>query len=305
MLQTLIKNGNAMLSSSTVMTSVKKPVAAMLQQPGLVLPGLLRPGLLRRGPKQFAKQFLRGLVMLGFCALGNTASADTIFGLHGSAHLWQPELGGTIGQNTNAFDFSSSFSGGEGDSTSLLVAVEHPIPLIPNLQLRNTPVTWSGSSDSASGTLLGTITITGEVDAEFDLTSLDGTLYYEVLDNWVSLDLGLTARRIDGFIAVSQEAGLSDRVNIDEVLPMGYAHARFDLPFTGLSVGARGNLLALGDNTLTDIEAYVQLEFDLIPLLDVGIQGGFRRLGLEIDDIDDFESDAVLDGAYIALTGHF
>ena len=43
----------------------------------------------------------------------------------------------------------------------------------------------------------------------------------------------------------------------------------------------------------------------MIPLLDVGVQGGFRRLGLEIDDIDDFESDAVLDGAYIAITGHF
>ena len=280
----LIKNGNAMLTSSAVMTSVKKSAAAV----------------------PAAKQFVRGFVMLGFCALGSAASADTIFGLHGSAHLWQPELGGTIGQNTNAFDFSSSFSGGEGDSTSLLAAVEHPIPLLPNLQLRNTPVTWAGSSDSASGTLLGTITVTGEVDAEFDLTSLDGTLYYEVLDNWVSLDLGLTARRIDGFVEVSEQGGgLTDRVNIDQVLPMGYAHARFDLPFTGLSVGARGNLLAFGDNTLTDIEAYVQLEFNLIPLLDVGIQGGFRRLGLEIEDIDDFESDAVLDGAYIALTGHF
>ena len=120
----LIKNGNAMLTSSAVMTSVKKSAAAV----------------------PAAKQFVRGFVMLGFCALGSAASADTIFGLHGSAHLWQPELGGTIGQNTNAFDFSSSFSGGEGDSTSLLAAVEHPIPLLPNLQLRNTCLLYTSPS---------------------------------------------------------------------------------------------------------------------------------------------------------------
>jgi len=266
-----------MLTPSAVMASVKSSVALVHKQLVRKQPVPKQP--LLRQPR--SRRFARGLMLLGFCTLANAASADTIFGLHGSAHLWQPELGGTIGQNTNAFDFSSSFSGDRGDSTSLLAAVEHPIPLVPNVQLRTTPVTWSGSSSAASGTLLGTITITGEVDAEFDLTSLDGTLYYEVLDNWVSL------------------------VNVDQVLPMGYIHARFNLPFTGLSVGGRGNLLAFGDNTLTDIEAYVQLEFDLIPLVDIGIQGGFRRLGLEIDDIDDFESDAVLDGAYIALTGHF
>ncbi len=283
-----------MFSSTAVETYVKNSVAGVHR---------------RCVSKRFTHaQYLRALTVLGCCAFSNTASADTIFGLHGSAHLWQPELSGTIGQNTNAFDFSSSFSDDEGESMSLLAAIEHPIPLVPNFQLRTTPVTWSGSSDSASGTLLGSITITGEVDAEFDLTSLDGTLYYEVLDNWVSLDLGVTARRIDGFVSVRQggvENGLSDRVDIDQVLPMGYAHARFDLPFTGLSVGARGNVIAFSGNNLTDVEAYVQLEFDLIPLLDIGIQGGFRRLGLEVEDIDDFESDAVLDGAYIAVTGHF
>ena len=283
-----------MFSSTVVKTDAKRSAAGMQG---------------RNVTERFALgQILKTLTVLGCCVFGNSASADTIFGLHGSAHLWQPELSGTIGQNTNAFDFSTSFSDERGDSTSLLVAVEHPIPLVPNFQLRTTPLTWSGSSDSASGTLLGTISIEGAVDAEFDLTSLDGTVYYEVLDNWVSLDLGLTARRIDGFIAVTEvdvTGGLSDQVNIDQVLPMGYVHARFDLPFTGLSVGARGNAIAFSGNNLTDIEAYVQLEFDLIPLLDIGIQGGFRRLGLEVEDIDDFESDAVLDGAYIAVTGHF
>lgn len=253
---------------------------------------------------KFGSQLRVFICVCILAAFSSTVSADTIFGLHGSAHIWQPELSGTIGQTGDAFDFSSEFSDDKGDSTSVLVAVEHPIPLVPNVQLRATPLTWSGSSNSASGSLGGLITVSGQVDAEFDMTSLDGTLYYEVLDNWVSLDLGITARHFDGFIEV-QSSGVSDRIDIDQVLPMGYLHARFDMPFSGLAAGVRGNIIAYGDNNLTDIEAYLHLEVDLIPLLDIGIQGGIRRFGLEVDDIDDWQSDATLEGAYVALTGHF
>lgn len=246
----------------------------------------------------------RAIALFGLL-VSTTTAADTIFGLHGSAHLWKPELAGTVGQTDDAFDFSSEFSGSKADSTSLLVAIEHPVPLLPNVQVRATPLTWSGSSDSASGTLGGVINFTGEVDAEFDLTSLDGTLYYEVLDNWVSLDLGLTARQLDGYVEASDSAGLSDRVDINQIVPMLYGHARFDLPFSGLAAGVRGNVVAYKDNNLADLEAYLHLEVDLIPLFDLGIQGGIRRLSLQVDDIDDWQSDATLEGAYVALTGHF
>ena len=244
-------------------------------------------------------------VVFGLCTLSTAASADTLFGLHGSAHLWQPELGGTIGQTATAFNFSTEFDSQDADSTSILLALEHAVPLLPNIQLRTTPLSWAGSSESATGSLGGIINFSGQVDAEVDLNSVDGTLYYEVLDNWVSLDLGLTARWLDGFVAATELSGLSDRLGINQVIPMAYGHARFDLPFSGLAAGLRGNIIAFQDNNLTDLEAYLHLEVDLIPLLDVGIQGGFRNLSLEVEDIDDWESDAELEGAYIALTGHF
>ena len=251
------------------------------------------------------RKLAQSLVAIGCFAMSVSVSADTIFGVHASAHIWKPELGGTIGQSEDAFNFSTEFSGDRGDSESLLVALEHPIPLVPNVQLRVTPLRWSGSSDSASGSLGGFINFVGQVDAEVDLTSLDGTLYYELLDNWVTLDLGLTARQIDGFVEATEQSGLFDRVDINQLLPMAYGHARFDLPFSGLAAGLRGNVISYSGNNLTDLEAYLHLEVDFIPLLDVGIQGGIRRLALEIEDIDDWESDATLEGAYIALTGHF
>lgn len=247
------------------------------------------------------------VIVAGSLAISASAVADTIFGLHASAHRWQPDLRGTIGQSGTAFNFSTEFDGDDqADSTSFLLAIEHPIPLIPNVQLRATPLTWTGSSDSASGSLGGIINFTsGRVDAEFDLTSLDGTLYYEILDNWVTLDLGITGRQLDGFIEATEISGLTDRIDIDQIIPMVYGHARFDLPFTGLAAGVRGNAIGWEDNKLSDLEAYLHLEVDLIPLLDIGVQGGFRRLALDVADIDNWQSDATLEGAYIALTGHF
>lgn len=246
--------------------------------------------------------------LLAIAALTGSAvaNADTIFGLYGSAYIWKPELGGSIGQSTDAFDVSSEFSDDKGSSNSILVAVEHPIPLIPNVQIRQTPLSWKGSSDSASGSLSDLIVVSdAEVDAELDLNMLDGTLYYELLDNWVTLDLGLTARQLDGFFQFEETNGVaSDRVDVDQILPMLYGHARFDLPFTGLAAGLRGNGIAFKDNNLLDLEAYLHLEVDLIPLFDIGIQGGLRRLSLDINE-DNWESEASMEGAYVAFTGHF
>ena len=247
-----------------------------------------------------------GLAAVVTGALISNASADTIFGLYAGANLWKPEFSGTIGQETNNFDFSSEFNQSDADSTSLYVAVEHFIPLVPNAMLRTTPIDWRGNSDAATGTLGGTINLNGDVDATVDIDMTDLTLYYEILDNWVSLDLGITARRMDGFVnARETTTNLTDTVELDATIPMLYGHARFDLPFSGLALGIRGNAIGYEESNLLDLEAYLHLEVDLLPAIDFGIQGGLRRLSLDIDDLDNWNSDASLDGAYVGLTLHF
>ncbi len=233
-------------------------------------------------------------------------SADTIFGLYAGANLWQPEFNGTIGQSENNFDFSSEFSQGDADSTSLYVAVEHFLPLLPNAMVRSTPVNWTGNSDAASGTLGGLVTLNGNVDAVVDIDMTDFTLYYEILDNWVSLDVGLTVRNMDGQVSATETStNLTDAVDLGTTIPMLYGHARFDLPFSGLALGVRGNAIGYQESNLLDVEAYLHLEVDLLPAIDLGIQGGIRRLSLDIDDLDNWNSDATFDGAYVGLTLHF
>jgi len=245
-------------------------------------------------------------VAVGFSlVLTGAVAADTIFGIHAGVNLWRPSLEGAIGQRGDSLDFTNDFSGDSVDSKSLYVAVEHFIPIVPNAMLRETPVFWSGTADSPSGTLGGLIALTGEVEAEFDVDMTDATAYYEVLDNWISWDVGLTLRKLEGFVQASDALGRTDRINLDSTLPMLYGHARFDLPFSGLAAGIRGNTIAYQKSKLVDLEAYLHLEVDLIPTLDVGIQGGVRRLSLNIKDLDDWNSDAMLTGGYIGITAHF
>ncbi len=251
-----------------------------------------------------------GAALLLASSVVSVSSADSIFGVHAGASIWNPDVDGSVGQRNNAFDLTGEFSESSAESSTIYVAVEHFVPLVPNAMLKRTPLTWTGTSSSASGTLGGVIPLEGEVDAEIDLDMTDITLYYQLLDNWVSLDFGLTARMLNGYIAaqeatVNNVAAGSDRVDVDATIPMLYGHARFDLPFSGLAAGLRANIIGFEGNNLSDLEAYLHLEVDLVPLLDFGIQGGLRRLSLDIDDLDDWNSDATIEGAFVGITAHF
>ena len=119
----------------------------------------------------------KGCLLASALLLSPIASADTLFGIYAGASLWQADVEGTIGQSDNGFDFTGDFNDGESDNLSVYVAVEHFIPILPNLLVRTTPVEWTGSADSATGILGGLITFEEEVDAELNVDMLDATLY--------------------------------------------------------------------------------------------------------------------------------
>jgi len=251
------------------------------------------------------KSYCRTLAVLGSLLLSPALLADTIFGLYAGVHLWRPDLGGSIGQSADSFSFSSEFNGNSADSESIYLRVEHFVPLFPNVMLRRTPLDWSARSSSATGTL-GNLQLSGTIDGAIDLTAIDATGYYELLDNWLTADLGFTLRSLDGEASMREvSSGQEERLSLSSVVPMLYAQARFDLPFTGLAAGMRGNITSYRGNKLVDTETYIHLEVDLLPLIDVGIEAGLRRLELVLDDLDNWNSDADLSGAYIALTAHF
>ena len=202
-------------------------------------------------------------------AVSLAANADTI-GFVVGAGSWSQDASGDLGTNVVS---TTPFS--KGDSATMVwAAVEHPVPLLPNVRFATTPVDSSNSSGDS---------------LKMDQTDL--TLYYEILDNWINLDLGLTGRKVDGKITASS---VSDDFNV--TIPMVYARAQFDVPITGLSVGALVNTVGV----FKDVSFYVAYETGI----GFGVELGQRKQTIDLDE-SDVKSSLENSGTYLAAFYHF
>lgn len=244
-------------------------------------------------------------VLLGL-ALPCTSQADTVFGIY-------------VGGGSQKFDFTGEFEDADLSSdvgeidldddlglsdesgNYLYIAIEHPIPVLPNIMLASTT-----AEQDASSTINRTIEFDGgefnagdEVDSTIDISHIDATFYYELLDNWVNLDLGLTLRQFDGEISLESSTD-SAQEDLDFTAPLLYGKAQIDLPLTGLYVAASGNWIGSGGNAFLDSMAKVGYESSI----GLGVEAGYRNISIKVDE-DDLEADLAFSGVYAAATFHF
>lgn len=212
--------------------------------------------------------------------------ADTI-GLYAGAGIWQGEADNRVDVSAISTD---DLKLGEGNNAFAYIAVEHPLPLIPNFRLQQ--VNFDLDSNS------------GAAEVDLDMTHQDAIMYYEILDNWVNLDLGLSARRYDGSAFVSDGTS-SVKLDIDGVLPMIYAKAQFNLPFSGWSISGDISATDFSDDQMTDTTVRIAYESDIIPLFGLGAEVGYRHMSMELDDLRHLDSDLTVTGPYAAVTLHF
>lgn len=217
------------------------------------------------------------------------AQAD-IVGLGASVSYWDSDLSGNVANGNNAVDVDDELRLKDDGNANASIYLEHPVPLLPNVRLAYTLVQQSGNG--ALGGQYDEVDA-GDVRSELDLEQLDLTLYYEILDNWVNLDLGLTVRDFSGELLV-QNATQSSVTKADAVLPLGYVAARFDLPLTGVSVGAEGNFIAFDGDSMRDFNVYGQYSISLLQL-----RAGYRQIAVDYEDGSDV-FDVKIDGPFIS-----
>ena len=224
------------------------------------------------------------------------AQADVV-GVGASVSYWDSELTGEAADKSGGeVDVENDLDLENDSNANASLYLEHPVPLLPNVRLSYTLVQQSGRGEL--GANFGGINVGSGVDvqSELDLEQLDFTFYYEVLDNWVNLDLGLTARDLNGELVVREVggAGQVSKTEVDAVLPMGYLAARFDLPMTGFSVGAEGNFVSYSGDSLHDFNAYGQFEIAVLQL-----RAGYRQMSIDYEDDDD-RLDVEIDGPFLS-----
>lgn len=189
----------------------------------------------------------------------------------------------------------------------LSLAFEHPLPLVPNVKIRTHDLSSSGDERLTEDFSYSGVDFSSGVDVnvDFDAQNTDFIFYYEIFDNdTVSLDLGLNVKYLDGEIEV-KSSGLSAKESFDGYVPMLYGAVQFGIPTTRLSLFGDLNLLSVGDHTLQDYQAGIA--FNLVESLavDIKLKGGYRRLSLELDDLDGIYTDWDFDGAFIGLQADF
>jgi len=237
----------------------------------------------------------------------NPVQADFV-GLYLGVDGWNMDSSGRFGtRDLEPQDFTLD----KETKVSFFVALEHPIPLLPNVRIRGNNLDTSGRERITTQFEINgrQFDVNQDVDVDFNIQNTDLTLYYELFDNdVVSFDLGLTAKYLDGDITVSGDSGgatTTEKVSFSGVVPLVYGALEVGIPATGLSLFGEISALSIDNNTVKDYQAGLAYSFVESLPLDLAIRAGYRDFSLELDDLDGVTTDWSFDGPFAGLQLHF
>jgi outer membrane protein len=239
----------------------------------------------------------RLLALAILAASASVATQADIVGATAGAYIWKQSWDGDVKAGSDSIDMNDDLGYDDETGKSFYVALEHPVPLLPNIRLQSTDLDISERRKSTQEYKFDgkTYKVDKDVESTTDLSHVDGTFYYEILDNWVNLDVGLTVRMFDGEVSIREDEGGEGSIEIDAPVPMAYVNARFELPLTGFYASGLGNVIAFGDNKITDMTLAVGYELGIL-----GLEIGYRNFDVQLED-DNEEANVTVDGYFIGL----
>jgi outer membrane protein len=244
---------------------------------------------------------------IGLCslmiALSTSAAHADMIGIYASVDNWQYTGDATLAQTGTT---PEKFAFEKQNQANLAVSIEHPVPLIPNVRLRHNQLQGIDTL-TALAFEFGDKTYIGDVKLDLQLDNTDLILYYEILDNIVSVDVGLGAKRLSGQVTATGNSLLNttSTVSFDQTLPMVYASVGGSLPFTGFSAKAEVMGIQYQDSSLTDAQAEIKYDFIDNLAIDLGIKAGYRQMTMTLKDVEKTDADTTFKGPYIGLEAHF
>lgn len=237
-----------------------------------------------------------------FCiaaALPSLSAAD-ILGVRAGANYWNYDLSGTARYKTsdsaNDIDVNRDLGYNDGSTGYYYITVEPPVPFLPNVRLSYTDIDDDADGRLSQSVVFGNVTflVNEDVNSEFELKQTDITLYYSLLDNVANIDLGLNAKYIDSHARITGAVSGTEDADVSGWVPMAYAGAGIDLPLSGLSLGADGSYVHYDGSSFYDytVRATYTTPWHL------GLDVGYRKIKLDLDDFDDSFADVEFDGPY-------
>ena len=249
----------------------------------------------------------------------NTLNADTIGG-EISLGIYSHSPSGTASYTlpyTSAgttVDIENDFGWSEEQDIIFKVYFENPLPFIPNAKLAYNSFTQSGTGN-VTDFRWGFISGDGDIETDLSLKMYDVTAYYELLDNIMELDAGITLRYLTGDITVTPSANFNfaplpsfslslpaEIVDLDLWIPMLYGKARFNIPNTDISLQLEANAISYEDTTFYDYELSGRYSW----AMGLGLEAGYKATHLDSKDLaDGFVVDIDSAGPFASLVWDF
>lgn len=228
-------------------------------------------------------------------AVPGLASADVLSFTIGGG-VWNETPEGNIiqpsGAPTPSVDVKNQLFWTEESQGYLFATLEHPVPILPNVRLSYISLDHTGSGDATfefDGITYGPANIANE----FTIEQTDLLFYYEVLDNIVSLDLGLNVRLLDISFKINDGTNNTSE-SVTGTIPMIYGMVGGS-PWPGVLLSAEANYMAYSGSTISDFNAKISYTTDFF----VGFEAGYRTQTIELDDIDDTDANLDFKGPFI------
>ena len=234
------------------------------------------------------------------------AQADTLLGIYAGAQGWNMETTGGFSDDGSNLEFNFD----DKTQSSFYVALEHPIPLVPNIKLQRTSMDTDGMVSLSTNFAFGDelFTTNSTLLTDISLSSTDAILYYELFDNdLLSFDLGINAKYLAGelFVVDSDDPTTSGREEFSGVVPMLYSRLAIGIPTTGLGAYVEGSYLSFDDQTLTDYQAAITYSLMENLAIDLTFQVGYRSVEVDLDDLDGIYSNLQFKGVFAGIEAHF
>ncbi|QYJ79445.1 TIGR04219 family outer membrane beta-barrel protein [Shewanella acanthi] len=241
------------------------------------------------------KKTLLASAVLGLF-MASSAQAAALVGFNIGGDYWNADTSGSFsdkGLPQQGFSYSSSAQG------SYWVSVEHPIPFVPNLKIRENSLDQKGRAD-VTDFAFGNYSYTGKVTSYTDLTNTDFVLYYELLDNDImSFDLGAAYKLMNGSLHVHDEAGHPSEKSVDSGILMGYASTHVGVPGLGL-FGFADLMLGVSESNVQDYAIGLGWEFDGVAV-DTRVRLGYREFNFDVTKFSGISADTKFDGFFAGV----
>ena len=232
------------------------------------------------------------------------ATADT-FRIEAGGGVWMEKPTGSVSYTTSTNSGSDTSAEKETDVGYAWIYLKHPIPILPNLRFEYCDVNYEGDVKVSAP-------VSTDSTSKLTAKTYDAILYYNLLDNlaWTTLDLGIDVKMIDYKYDVAATTtpipydGYSKSGSI--VVPLGYLRGRVQIPATGIGFEGMGSYMSYNGVTVYDARVKADWTLEFIPVIQPGIEVGYRIQKVKYDQNDkEIEADVDFSGAYVGLMLRF